>query len=542
MAGSVYRSEPETLRNVANIRRTSKPSEAPNSAAGFAQLLSAADIEATQKLQVADETPTASETDKPKDQNSDKPHSSDERAKTDEAETADPLDASALMAAPLVDANKNVAVADAPEADAAELEGVEADADSTFDTESPIDTTVSEPEVAAEAAVEVDVAAEDGAPLTPRTETESRPATEVTKTTQPRTAPTATVATPVEAAPTVFVASDPVEPAPLAAKPVVSAEPVVSTEPTVAKPDVRADAPAADIPQSPVEVLDVNLAEDAEAPNAIEPLPEESPLGEASDLALEATDATVPDDGGEIRVAAAPGAANPAAIGARGGEGVAVSATVGGQSAGQQGSTGQQQSGTNSSSTAALDAAIAREGRAARVQAQQGTQFSKALQDRQLDVVRQVAKQIGLRGAASADQRISLLLRPESLGAVRLDLTFDADRTLSVDAIVEQSATRRLLAGAAEELRLALRNENFTLTKLTVSEDPQSLASRQGGGNAFLADGGAAQGGQSQARSGRGGNGREAAPALASASKVEAERNESSDGRPLRLGDVDLTA
>jgi flagellar hook-length control protein FliK len=161
--------------------------------------------------------------------------------------------------------------------------------------------------------------------------------------------------------------------------------------------------------------------------------------------------------------------------------------------------------------------------------------------DRQVEVVRQIAKQIGLRSAAQADQRISMLLKPESLGAVRLDLSFEDDGSLSIDASVEESATRRLIASAVEELRTSLKSEGFQLNRLTVTE--QASVATNGHGGPALGDN--TQGSNAQAGQGRGrgrGNSQQSGAAQAQAVQGRRTDNEEQNTGRLRLGDVDLTA
>jgi len=275
------------------------------------------------------------------------------------------------------------------------------------------------------------------------------------------------------------------------------------------------------------EVTDVNLKSETQA---------ESIEDTEALLGLDGTDnVDLPMDAPEFSVQPLPGtrAETPSAASVAT---VGIAATAGGEGAANQG--GAQQQGGN---TANGNPEVAAMRAANRTQGAQKPQFSKLMLDRQVEVVRQIAKQIGLRSAAQADQRISMLLKPESLGAVRLDLSFEDDGSLSIDASVEESATRRLIASAVEELRSSLKSEGFQLNRLTVTE--QSSVATNGHGGPALGD--SAQGSSTQAGQGRGrgrGNSQQSGATQAQAALARNTGNEEQNSGRLRLGDVDLTA
>lgn len=290
-----------------------------------------------------------------------------------------------------------------------------------------------------------------------------------------------------------------------------------------------ADAVEAEVSAKPAAKADVNLEADLQA-ESIETTEQLLGLDGADDAGVQA-------DGGEIAIPASQ-AGRATVTGVAAAQAGAVIAVSGGESAGQGGNTGQQ--GTQSGNQAGVDAASRAASR--NIANAQRPQFSKLMQDRQVEVVRQIAKQIGLRSAATADQRITLLLKPESLGAVRLNMQFEEDGSLSLDARVEESAARRLIASGVEELRTALKNEGVNLNRLTVTE--QVNVSQGGAGSAGLGDAGGGSQTQSGSARGRNRNGASAQPAGAAAG---AARNEQTSGERtgesrLRLGDVDLKA
>ncbi len=95
---------------------------------------------------------------------------------------------------------------------------------------------------------------------------------------------------------------------------------------------------------------------------------------------------------------------------------------------------------------------------------------SSLRQTRQQQVLQQVAKAIGLRSAMHTNGRVSLLLRPESLGQLELELEFDAEGKLHIEGNAEKSGTRHLLLSSDQDLRAALRQENIELGRLIIEE------------------------------------------------------------------------
>ncbi len=153
------------------------------------------------------------------------------------------------------------------------------------------------------------------------------------------------------------------------------------------------------------------------------------------------------------------------------------------------------------------------------------TSFSSILETRQQETIRQVAKAIGLRNASAQHGRVSLLLHPEQLGRLELNLKFEGEGNLSVEARADNAAARHLLAGQTEELRNALREHNIELSRFSV--DYQGSNASSSGGEA------------SAEQSRRGFRGE-----VSGNAKVENEtepRGEEQSG-PLRIGSVNLTA
>ena len=105
--------------------------------------------------------------------------------------------------------------------------------------------------------------------------------------------------------------------------------------------------------------------------------------------------------------------------------------------------------------------------------------FSKAMQQRQAEVVRQISKAIGLRSATAAKGNVSLLLKPETLGTLRLDLSYGADGALVIEGVAETEAARFLLNGAVDELRNSLRQENIELARFQL-ENSFGQSGREG--------------------------------------------------------------
>ncbi len=205
----------------------------------------------------------------------------------------------------------------------------------------------------------------------------------------------------------------------------------------------------------------------------------------------------------------------------------AIAAAASAQSQTGGGESGSQQSGNQA---AAATEAL----RNARAQAAQAKapQFSKAMQERSIEVARQVAQAISVRGAMRADGAISLLLKPQTLGAIRLEMQILPGGQLEIDAIVEQAATRRLMVASIEELRVALKESNIELGRLNVQESGQADSRGSGGADArATADGG----GQSQGRAGN----RAQANAGAAVSQP-AEANEESNS--VEFGNVNVRA
>lgn len=101
--------------------------------------------------------------------------------------------------------------------------------------------------------------------------------------------------------------------------------------------------------------------------------------------------------------------------------------------------------------------------------------FSRVLQDRQLEAIRQISKAMSLRSAMAQGGRITMMLNPEALGRVQLEMNFDEDGVLSVDAMVEHAGTRHLLNGATDELRVQLRQDNIQLNRFDVQQGDQGF-------------------------------------------------------------------
>lgn len=115
--------------------------------------------------------------------------------------------------------------------------------------------------------------------------------------------------------------------------------------------------------------------------------------------------------------------------------------------------------------------------------------FSRVLQDRQIETVRQIAKAISLRGAMAQNGRVSMLLHPEALGSVHIQMNFDQDGAVSVEATVEHAGTRHMLTNSGDELRAQLRQDNIQLQRFDVQQGEsgflrdQSSASNQDSNN-----------------------------------------------------------
>jgi hypothetical protein len=535
MAGSIHRREAEDLHTVAAARRSPKAPEAGSGSSGFAQLLSAVEIDVAAKLSADQKSVSKSAT---------------QLAGDEAPETRDAKDDAAASDGDQRDVKDR-------EADDSKLDSTGYSAESTVGSESesglpeleadvvdasPDDTGMqavtaddgSRASVANAAFVELAKNAPTDIPVGAgfRTQTDGAPETDIpTSNAIPESDGSEDIMD-GDVATESLPESDAAESA--SAKPsdtaieVSDADPAMEAAEQVLDPAAESETSAK--PESSSESnSDINLEADQQA--------ESIELTEQL-LGLDGGDAMDPAADGPDLAAPATQVARAASAGATAATAGTVSAVSGGESAGQGGSAGQQ--GPQGGNQAGVDAAASRN--AARAMASgQKPQFSKLMQDRQVEVVRQIAKHIGLRSAASADQRITMLLKPESLGAVRLSMQFEEDGSLSLDARVEESATRRLIASGVEELRLSLKNEGVTLNRLTVTE--QVSVSQGGTGNPGLGDAG--NGSQAQSGSGRGRarNGASAnslgAPATAGARETNSER---AGGSSLRLGDVDLTA
>lgn len=201
------------------------------------------------------------------------------------------------------------------------------------------------------------------------------------------------------------------------------------------------------------------------------------------------------------------------------------------QSAQQQGNEqGAQQQNSDRSRSALRD----------RVASANQPRFSQAVDDRRLDVVRQVSKAIGLRAISKPEGSLSLLLRPDSLGTIRLNFQFGGDGALDIEAITEQSATRHLLAASADDLRLHLRQDaSIDLGKFLVREDQQSY---RGGSNEQSAQDFSQRFSQDAQGRRDGSSGRGLAGGSAASAGTRSEEAGTGARRSVAIGDVDLTA
>ncbi|MCA8940581.1 MAG: flagellar hook-length control protein FliK, partial [Planctomycetes bacterium] len=126
-----------------------------------------------------------------------------------------------------------------------------------------------------------------------------------------------------------------------------------------------------------------------------------------------------------------------------------------GNNAGQQGmADGQQQQGDS----------------AQRTRAAKPLRLSQAMQNRQIEVVRQISRAMGLRAATRAEGTMKLMLTPPTLGTISLEISFDEQGALRVEGVTDNDATRHLLSGSVDELRQALRQENIELARFVMSE------------------------------------------------------------------------
>lgn len=529
MAGSIHRREAEDLQAVTAVRRAPKLPESGGAPSGFAQLLSAVELDVAAKLG-ADQKLVSKSPDRPE---NDDPRENDGEVKEREASEADGAEEDA---------------GERREAGAADENGADPTLPVALDGEEIAETNIGLPVATdADGAGDVPADAEEAATASitpvaaaPVNVNVTRAAAQEDPVTQGESRWAQVQGLPVgdEAGPFEGIEAQ------------VSQDGATATEAQDAGAETLAD-PAAESLETgqPADMVETSSVETAEVEVAAKPaaktdvnldadLQAESIESSEQLLGLDGLDsAGVQADGVEIAVPASQTGRATVTSGAAAQAGMVV-AVSGGESAGQGGNTGQQ--GTQSGNQAGVDAASRAASR--NIANAQRPQFSKLMQDRQVEVVRQIAKQIGLRSAATADQRITLLLKPESLGAVRLNMQFEEDGSLSLDARVEESAARRLIASGVEELRAALKQEGVNLNRLTVTE--QVNVSQGGAGSAGLGDAGG--GSQTQSGSARGRN-RNGASAQTTGAAATAARSEQTSGEKagesrLRLGDVDLRA
>jgi hypothetical protein len=516
MAGTIHRPEAEAQKLPPALRRVSKTDV--GGAASFATLLEAANIQVDPKLRdrpvvaadVADErqdhgteNDSADVADAPvadeRDDQADEP-----TAAADEVTVSAAANAAAGALKLPVAAAKPVVADDAPKS--------AAPAATTDDNAGQADQADAHEELAADAATAPEMTL-DPAALSDDTALPVAPAADALDLSSFETATLAAApaadthsAAPSSTSPTAIKTID-LSTAPVA--PMAAAAPAQPIS-DLAAPDDPAAATDADGPASAA----VSTASKADAP----------------------VQATQPSTATNA-IAAAPVAVAPAATVTAAAEGASTGAVAATTSAGSArgGQTGTQSQTTTQqgNQNAVAGTETARGERAAKNQAAQQPRFSKVLQERQADIARQVARAIGLRAAMRTDSKISLLLNPASLGALKINVSFDGAGKISVDAQTEQAATRHLLAGAAEELRTALRSVDIELSRFSVDQ--------QSGGNAWLMND-AKSGFGADGRGQQGADGRTAI-GDASARRRENETDELAEASgPLTMGGVDLSA
>lgn len=102
---------------------------------------------------------------------------------------------------------------------------------------------------------------------------------------------------------------------------------------------------------------------------------------------------------------------------------------------------------------------------------------ARNVNSRQIEIIRQVAKSIALRGASRSTD-VRLALSPPNLGTVRLKISMN-DGVLSGSIVTESQSIRHLLQQQVPELREALAQDGIQLGDLDVSTEEQQQPSSQ---------------------------------------------------------------
>ncbi|MBN1916636.1 MAG: flagellar hook-length control protein FliK [Verrucomicrobia bacterium] len=162
-------------------------------------------------------------------------------------------------------------------------------------------------------------------------------------------------------------------------------------------------------------------------------------------------------------------------------------------------------SGGNSAGTA--DAGVAERLESVFQQVLQTASAPADLRER-IELARSIGRQViqsALVSVKNGQTRVTLQLRPPSLGAVRMELVTEG-RTVSARLAVESEQVRHAVEQHVSQLRSVLRNEGFNLDRFEVSvrsqTDPESWASKHPDSHGQQRDR-AAAGAHDDARTGR---------------------------------------